>query len=461
MALVEKSLIAGVCFLFSSLFFLSTWPAMFNYCSLWKRNDIHIFLDCASGYVALTVLVALTLGMAGDSPTFLEQISDIGNNWPCVLTSLLGGALLMAGNLSMQIALSMGVSLSVVLPIQSCAFEMISTTLNYFLAPEENDASILFAGLIFFIVAIVTSAGGEIRYKRSFAENGKFLPKGILQRHVEKRMAAKDGAVDSSHPDPEKAMQATPQISTHSRPTTPGSCVAGGTPRHVTGQVSLKFTASSSEPTTPSACVAGGTPHSRCTSREFTESLPKSIEDAGTVSKPDVPEGSGDRVVAGLLVALAGGVSFGFFAPLFNISVNDQFGWLKDDAPPLTGLTANFYFALSFWIFAHVTSIPRMTESNTSLRSYLMDNDHRWLAVASGLFCGLGNTFQFLGGMATSFAVCGVARAFPLISIFWGMALFGEFRQATKGVKALVVIMYIAYLAATTLMMLSIKIDDA
>ena len=85
-----------------------------------------------------------------------------------------------------------------------------------------------------------------------------------------------------------------------------------------------------------------------------------------------------------------------------------------------------------------------MKESNTSFRSYCTDNDHRCLALATGLVCGLGNTLQFLGGMATSFAVCGVARAFPLISIVWGVVLFGEFRKARRSVKILLVLMYIA-----------------
>ena len=39
------------------------------------------------------------------------------------------------------------------------------------------------------------------------------------------------------------------------------------------------------------------------------------------------PPAFGWHAVRGLLVSAAGGLCFGFFSPLFNIAVNDEFGW--------------------------------------------------------------------------------------------------------------------------------------
>merc|ERR1711920_488895 len=117
-----------------------------------------------------------------------------------------------------------------------------------------------------------------------------------------------------------------------------------------------------------------------------------------------------NKVVKGLLVAASGGLAFGFFSPLFNIGVNDHFEWLKPGTVKLSGWTANFYFALSFTFWAHVTGIARMKGSGTDCKSYVNDSSKRALAFATGVVCGLGNTLQFLGGMAAGFATCDVVQ---------------------------------------------------
>merc|ERR1712228_1107186 len=138
------------------------------------------------------------------------------------------------------------------------------------------------------------------------------------------------------------------------------------------------------------------------------------------------------QVSLGLLIAGSGGFAFGFFSPLFNIGVNDQFDWLPEGTVHLTGWTANFYFAVSFWFWAHVINVARMGTGphKTDCNSYMKDNNKRSLAFATGLLCGLGNMLQFLGGMAAGFATCDMVQAFPLVGIGWGIMLFGEFRKA-------------------------------
>ncbi|KAI9111674.1 hypothetical protein K1719_017364 [Acacia pycnantha] len=52
-------------------------------------------------------------------------------------------------------------------------------------------------------------------------------------------------------------------------------------------------------------------------------------------------------------------------------------------------------------------------------------------ALLAGLLCGLGNGLQFMGGQATGYAAADVVQALPLVSTFWGIVLFGEFRKSS------------------------------
>jgi len=180
----------------------------------------------------------------------------------------------------------------------------------------------------------------------------------------------------------------------------------------------------------------------------------KDVEKVSTV----LANHESSKVALGLLVTASGGFAFGFFSPLFNIGVNDHFKWLPEGTVHLTGWTANFYFAASFCFFAHVCGIARMGGSEpTNCRAYIYDNSNRSLALATGLVCGMGNTLQFLGGMAAGFATCDMVQAFPLVGILWGMVFFGEFGKAPVRVNVLLVFLYIVYIIAVGLLALSVK----
>lgn len=385
--------------LLSALVILGTWPAMMDICTLYKRNDIHIFLDYATGDFVFAVLAAVTLGSIGassrDNPTFFTQLGDIGNNWPSVLSALGGGALLMFGNLTLQIALTMGTSLGVILPIQGALCVIISTTINYALDPAMNDASLLFTGMGFFLLAIVISSYAEIQYKAYLKREDMEHPKGVATRRAERsRKAAEEGS--SSETESESSDEA------------------------------IDFETDA-------------------------EQMEARVTYRATMNAKS------NQVVKGLLVAASGGLAFGFFSPLFNIGVNDHFEWLKPGTVKLSGWTANFYFALSFTFWAHVTGIARMKGSGTDCKSYVNDNSKRALAFATGVVCGLGNTLQFLGGMAAGFATCDVVQAFPLVGIIWGMLLFGEFRKGPIRVKVTLVFVYIVYILAVAFLALSVN----
>ena len=169
--------------------------------------------------------------------------------------------------------------------------------------------------------------------------------------------------------------------------------------------------------------------------------------------------------IRGLAVAAFGGLCFAFFSPLFNLAVNDEFGWAE--CPPLTVWSANFYFCLSFGVSAWLSQLAlmrwpaRLTSRHggpSSLSQYLAEGwRNRRLACATGALCALGNTLQFGGGAMVSFAAADLVQAFPLVGTLWGILLFGEFRGASHLVRALLGGMYVAYIAAVALLIASVR----
>ncbi|CAE8596697.1 unnamed protein product [Polarella glacialis] len=373
---------AGLACLIFSMGCMGSWPALMKWCTLSRRSSSHIFLDYATGNFMMIALSSMTLGQFGntrDDPSFFSQLNQLNKTWPSVLFAICGGALLMAGNLSLQVALELGVSMGVVLPLQSALCVILSTTVNYSLQPEKTDLGLLLAALFFFLAAIVLSICAEVQYKSDLEKKTLVNLQG-MEDHL---------------------------------------CSSQGT----------------QDPSTTGGQILNLTAH---------------------------PQGKVRRIVVGIGVSFLGGFCFGFFSPAFNIAVNDQFHWVAKDVPKLTVWTANFFFGLSFFMFAYLANISRLSAASdaslaSNLACYCADSKQRGLAALSGMICAVANTAQFLGGSAAGFAACDLVQAFPLVGIVWGVVLFGEFQDAGSRVKAFLGALYVAYIVAVALLMLSVK----
>ena len=95
----------------------------------------------------------------------------------------------------------------------------------------------------------------------------------------------------------------------------------------------------------------------------------------------------------------------------------------------------------------------------SSLYAYLRSTARRGrgLAILAGVVCALGNATQFWGGALAGFAAADLVQAFPLVGTVWGVCCFGEFRAASGRVYGLLSAMYASFIAAVTLLMLSVK----
>ncbi|KAF3618935.1 Ureide permease 5 [Capsicum annuum] len=84
----------------------------------------------------------------------------------------------------------------------------------------------------------------------------------------------------------------------------------------------------------------------------------------------------------------------------------------------------------------------------------LATNDQGW-ALLAGLLCGFGNGLQFMGGQAAGCAAADAVQALPLVSTFWGIVLFGEYRISSRKTYTLLVGMLSMFVAAVGVLMAS------
>lgn len=396
--MVESKGGAIVCMLLA-LLFLGTWPAVLTLLERRGRLPQHTYLDYSITNLLAAVIIAFTFGEIGkgtpDVPNFLTQLSQ--DNWPSVLFAMAGGVVLSLGNLSTQYAWAF-VGLSVTEVITSSITVVIGTTLNYFLDDRINRAEILFPGVGCFLIAVCLASAVH----SSNAADNKVKLQNLASKH-------KGGEIDL-------------EVSTFSEKV--------GSDNVENGSVS------------PAKAKVG--------TAEFLVQLEKrrSIKVFGK------------STFIGLAMTFFAGVCFSLFSPAFNLATNDQWNTLKDGVPHLAIYTAFFYFSVSCFVLAIILNVtflyyPVLNLPKTSFKAYLNDWNGRGWALLAGLLCGFGNGLQFMGGQAAGYAAADAVQALPLVSTFWGILLFGEYRKSSRKTYILLVSMLSMFIVAVGVLMAS------
>ncbi|KAH1264747.1 putative ureide permease A3 [Glycine max] len=185
--------------------------------------------------------------------------------------------------------------------------------------------------------------------------------------------------------------------------------------------------------------------------------------ESGSSSADNVEAGTavfGKSTLIGLALTFFAGLCFSMFSPAFNIATNDQWNTLKKGVPHLTVYTAFFYFSISCFVIAMILNItflyhPVLNLPKSSFKAYLADSDGRVWALLAGLLCGFGNGLQFMGGQAAGYAAADAVQALPLVSTFWGVILFGEYRKSSRRTYILLGSMLFMFIVAVAVLMAS------
>ncbi|KAK4484049.1 hypothetical protein RD792_011267 [Penstemon davidsonii] len=399
MYLVESKEGAVACMLVA-LLFLGTWPAILTLLERRGRLPQHTYLDYTITNLLAAVIIAFTFGEIGngtiEKPNFINQLYQ--DNWPSVMFAMAGGIVLSLGNLATQYAWAF-VGLSVTEVITSSITVVIGTTVNYFLDDKINKAEILFPGVGCFLIAVCL---GSAVHSSNAADN-----KAKLSNFS--NIDYKDGIMIQN------ASDSKPKESSANQELENGSAT----------KEKEKFG------------TAG-----------FLIELEK------TRAIKVIGKGS----FIGLGITFFAGFCFSLFSPAFNLATNDQWDTLKDGVPHLSVYTAFFYFSISCFVLAIILNItflyhPVLDLPKSSFKSYLCDWNGRGWALLAGLLCGFGNGLQFMGGQAAGYAAADAVQALPLVSTFWGIVLFGEYRRSSRRTYILLVGMLSMFIVAVGVLM--------
>lgn len=394
MYVVESKGGAIACMLFA-LFFLGTWPALLTLLERRGRLPQHTYLDYSITNLLAAVIIAFTFGQIGqssdDNPNFIQQLYQ--ENWPSVLFAMAGGIVLSLGNLSTQYAFAF-VGLSVTEVITASITVVIGTTVNYFLDDKINRAEVLFPGVACFLIAVCL---GSAVHSSNTADNKAKLEK--LSADTEKGLKTINAASFSI-----KDLESVDYFSLNAKAGTADFLV------ELEKRRSIKV--------------------------------------------------FGKSTFIGLFLTFFAGVCFSLFSPAFNLATNDQWHALKEGVPHLDVYTAFFYFSISCFVLAVILNVvflyrPILNLPKTTFKAYLNDWNGRGWALLAGLLCGFGNGLQFMGGQAAGYAAADAVQALPLVSTFWGILLFGEYRRSSKKTYALLISMLFTFMVAVGVLMAS------
>ncbi|XP_025806270.1 ureide permease 1-like [Panicum hallii] len=384
----------AIAVMLASLLLLGTWPALLTLLERRGRLPQHTYLDYSLTNFLAAVLIALTFGQLGaGEPDFFAQLSQ--DNWPSVMFAMAGGVVLSVGNLSTQYAWAY-VGLSVTEVISCSMVVVIGTTLNYFLDNRINRAEILFPGVACFLIAVIL--GSAVHASNAADNKEKLRASGIEE--PSKEVLDKDAPKDLED----------------------GSSGA----KHA-----------------PSSKAEAGT-------AEYLIQL----EERRSIKV------SRSSTFFGLGIVFFSGVCLSLFSPAFNLATNDQWHALPGGVPHLAVYTAFFYFSISCFIINVGLNIlflyrPMAGAPESSLRAYLSDWKGRQWALLAGLLGGFGNGLQFMGGQAAGYAAADAVQALPLVSTFWGVLLFGEYRKSSRRTYILLGLMLFMFVAAVAVLMAS------
>ncbi|KAM3359157.1 ureide permease 1 isoform X2 [Capsicum galapagoense] len=399
MYMVESKGGAIACMLFS-LLLLGTWPALLTLLERRGRLPQHTYLDYTITNFLAAVIIALTFGQFGPStperPDFLTQLFQ--DNWRSVLFAMAGGMFLSLGNLSTQYAFAL-VGLSVTEVVSASITVVIGTTLNYYLDDKINKAEILFSGVACFLIAVCL---GSAVHSSNNADN-----KTKLDSYSNDCKVGTNG-ISSFKP-------------TNSNPGTKNDLEDGDAPRKA------KF---------------------------GTAAFLIELEKTRSIKV------FGKGTFVGLAITFFAGICFSMFSPAFNLATNDQWHTLKDGVPHLTVYTAFFYFSSFCFVIAMILNLtflyyPILNAPKSSFKAYINDWNGRGWALLAGLICGFGNGLQFMGGQAAGYAAADAVQALPLVSTFWGVVLFGEYRRSSRKTYTLLAGMLFMFTAAVAILMAS------
>jgi glucose uptake protein len=154
----------------------------------------------------------------------------------------------------------------------------------------------------------------------------------------------------------------------------------------------------------------------------------------------------------GIILSLIAGVLMSFFYRFIAASM-DLDNFVSPEAGKMTPYSAMFVFACGIFVsnFVFNTLVMKKPFEGTPVKyaEYFKGGFNIHLVgVLGGLIWGLGNAFSLIAaGKAGAAISYGLGQGATLVSAFWGVCIWKEFRDAPKGVNTYLYLMFLLFLA--------------
>lgn len=162
----------------------------------------------------------------------------------------------------------------------------------------------------------------------------------------------------------------------------------------------------------------------------------------------------------GIVLSLLAGLLMSFFYRFVAASM-DLDNFVSPAAGKMTPYTAMFIFAagifLSNFLFNTLVMRRPFVGQPVSYADYFKGSGKIHLVgVLGGLIWGLGNAFNLIAaGKAGAAVSYGLGQGATLVSAFWGVFIWKEFRGAPRSVNSLLFLMFILFIAGIGLLIMA------
>ncbi|MDR2057473.1 MAG: GRP family sugar transporter [Dysgonamonadaceae bacterium] len=154
----------------------------------------------------------------------------------------------------------------------------------------------------------------------------------------------------------------------------------------------------------------------------------------------------------GIILSLIAGILMSFFYRFVATSM-DLENFVSPAAGKMTPYTAMFVFACGIFVSNFVFNTMVMKKpfegTPTSYKEYFKGGFNIHLVgILGGLIWGLGNAFNLIAaGKAGAAISYGLGQGATLVSAFWGVFIWKEFRNAPKNVNGYLYLMFLLFIA--------------
>ena len=162
----------------------------------------------------------------------------------------------------------------------------------------------------------------------------------------------------------------------------------------------------------------------------------------------------------GIIISLTAGILMSFFYRFIAASM-DLNDFVNPAAGKMTPYTAMFIFAcgifISNFLFNTIVMKKPFEGSPVTYRDYFSGGFKiHTVGILGGLIWGLGNAFNLIAaGKAGAAISYGLGQGATLVSAFWGVFVWKEFKEAPKGTNSYLYAMFFFFLIGLGLIILS------